>query len=68
MTRQTTTPYAYAIIDANGVILSLHREAIPAGDGWGFDRELVELVAAHRVGDTIDWDAKGREIHAIETR
>jgi hypothetical protein len=51
----------YAIIDAHGVILSLHADPVPAGLGWGFDRELVELRLPHHIGDTIQWDAHGRE-------
>ena len=55
----TTT---YAIVTRRGEIVSLHADPIPAGHGWGFDRELVELTRPHRVGDVIDWDAHGREI------
>ena len=61
--RQPTRHAArYAIITAHGLILSLHDEPVPAGQGWGHDRELVALIRRHRIGDTIAWDARGREI------
>lgn len=56
----TTT--SYAIVDRSGTILSLHAEFMPAGEEWGFDRELVELTQSHCIGDRIEYDAKGREI------
>lgn len=52
----------YAIVTASGEIVSLHAEPVPAGQGWGHDHELVELVRPHRIGDRIEWDARGREI------
>lgn len=54
--------HGYAIINTRGEILSLHAEHVPAGDGWGYDHELVELRRAHQVGDRIEWDARGIEI------
>lgn len=51
----------YAIVDAHGVIVSLHTRWVSAGAGWGFDRELVELRYPHRVGDTVEYDRHGRE-------
>ena len=65
MTQTTTTPspddYGYAIVTARGEIVSLHAAAVPAGAGWGFDRELVALARPHRIGDRIEWDARGTE-------
>ena len=52
----------YAIVDKHGMIVSLHTERLPAGQGWGYDRELVELRQPHAEGDCIDWDARGVEI------
>lgn len=54
----TTT---YAIVNRRGEIISLHDAPVPAGQGWGHDHELVELVRPHRVGDRLDYDARGRE-------
>lgn len=51
----------YAIVTAQGIIVSLHTDPVPAGQGWGFDRELVELRRPHVIGDSIEWDAHGRE-------
>lgn len=56
----TTT--TYAIVTADGIIESLHDQPVPAGEGWGFDRELVELTRAHRIGDHIEYDEHGIEI------
>lgn len=61
MTQTTTT---YAIVTAQGVIVSMHDEPVPAGEGWGHDHELVELTRPHRVGDRIEWDARGIETEA----
>lgn len=60
MTTKTQTA-AYAIVNRQGEIVSLHTEPVPAGEGWGHDHELVELSRQHRVGDRIEWDARGRE-------
>lgn len=54
--------YGYAIVAANGTILSLHAAAVVCGVGWGFDSELVELTRPHRIGDQIDWNARGVEL------
>lgn len=56
----TTDILTYAIVTADGTIVSLHSERPEMG--WGFDRELVELRSAHRVGDRIEWDRRGVEI------
>lgn len=56
-----TTHAAYAIIDATGTIVSLHDEPVPAGEGWGSDRELVALIQPHQIGDRIEWDSRGNE-------
>lgn len=58
----TTKTMSYAIVTAAGVIVSLHDEPVPAGQGWGHDRELVELTQPHKIGDTIEWNAKGCEV------
>lgn len=58
----TTTDRPYAIVDAHGTIVSLHDAPVPSGEGWGFDRELVELRRPHAIGDRIDYDQHGREI------
>ena len=60
-TRHTTADSGYAIVDADGTILSLHPDPVPAGEGWGFDRELIELRATHAVGDRVEYDEHGRE-------
>lgn len=54
------TDLTYAIVTADGTIVSLHSERPETG--WGYDRELVELRSAHRVGHRIEWDRRGVEI------
>jgi hypothetical protein len=51
----------FAIVNSQGVITEIVASREEAEGRWGFDHELVELVKPHRVGDTIDWDAKGKE-------
>lgn len=62
MTTAKAEPTRYAIVDRHGVIISLHDEYVPAGEGWGHDTELVELSRPHAVGDRIEYDASGREV------
>ena len=59
MTKRLNHPYA--IVSRHGEIVDLLTEPVPAGQGWGHDRELVELANPHRIGDRIDYDKHGRE-------
>lgn len=57
-----STDYGYAIVNADGVICSLHEEYTE--EGWGETRELVQLVRVHKEGDVIDWGPDGVEIES----
>lgn len=58
-----TAEFGYAIVNADGVICSLHDEHTT--EGWGETRELVKLTQTHREGDIIDWGADG--VETVET-
>lgn len=52
----------FALVNSNGNIVELGtREEMDAA-GWGHNRELVELVAEHMIGDRIDYNERGVEI------
>lgn len=59
----TNSTHGYALVGSDSKIISLHDSRESADDaGWGRDRELVQLVRSHSVGDEIEYSDRGIEI------
>lgn len=52
----------YALVNSNGNITEIGETREEFDGRWGHNRELVELVFEHQVGDRIDYNERGIEI------